>query len=47
VKTYFQKFAELCQNIPVHIETISGFAHELPYLQPRFWQVSGKTFPTP
>jgi hypothetical protein len=39
LKTYFARFAELCPNIPVHIETISGFHHELAYLQPGFWDV--------
>jgi sugar phosphate isomerase/epimerase len=39
LKTYFGRFAELCPNVPVHIETISGFHHELPYLQPGFWDV--------
>jgi 3-oxoisoapionate decarboxylase len=36
--TYFQRFAELCPNVPVHIETISGFAVEFPYLDPGFWE---------
>ncbi len=39
VKTYFEKFAELCPNVAVNIETISGFARELPYLKPEFWNV--------
>ncbi len=38
-KTYFQRFAELCPGIPVHIETISGFPRELPYLKQDFWKV--------
>jgi sugar phosphate isomerase/epimerase len=42
LKTYFNKFAELCPNIPVHIETISGFNRELPYLQPNFWELFPK-----
>ncbi len=39
LKTYFQRFAELCPQVPVHIETISGFAVEFPYLEPDFWSV--------
>jgi sugar phosphate isomerase/epimerase len=38
-KTYFARFAQLCPGVPVHLETISGFNHEIPYLQPEFWQV--------
>jgi sugar phosphate isomerase/epimerase len=37
LKTYFRRFAELCPTAPVHIETISGFAREIPYLKPEFW----------
>ena len=40
-KTYFKRFAELCPGVPVHIETISGFAREIAYLKPGFW----KSFP--
>lgn len=39
LKTYFEKFAALCPNVAVNIETISGFARELPYLKPEFWSV--------
>lgn len=39
LKTYFQKFTELCPGVPVHIETISGFNRELPYLKDDFWKV--------
>ena len=39
LKTYFEKFAGLCPKVPVHIETISGFAREYPYLKPEFWKV--------
>jgi sugar phosphate isomerase/epimerase len=39
LKTYFKRFAELCPGVPVHIETISGFAVEFPYLKPGFWDV--------
>jgi sugar phosphate isomerase/epimerase len=38
-KTYFQRFAELCPGVPVHIETISGFPRELPYSRKEFWNV--------
>jgi 3-oxoisoapionate decarboxylase len=31
-KTYFKRFKELCPNVPVHIETISGFNREIPFL---------------
>ena len=37
-KAYFDRFAALCPNVPVHIETISGFNHELAYLESEFWQ---------
>jgi len=36
-KTYFKRFATLCPGVPVHIETISGFAREIPFLKPGFW----------
>jgi sugar phosphate isomerase/epimerase len=38
LKTYFDRFAERCLNVPVHIETISGFAREIPYLTTDFWK---------
>jgi 3-oxoisoapionate decarboxylase len=38
LKKYFDRFVQLCPNVPVHIETISGFAREFPYLKPEFWQ---------
>jgi sugar phosphate isomerase/epimerase len=41
LQAYFKRFAELCPHAPVHIETISGFNRELPYLKPDFW----KAFP--
>ena len=37
-KTYFQRFAELCPGAPVHIETISGFPRDVPYLKDEFWR---------
>ncbi|HEV8543248.1 MAG TPA: TIM barrel protein [Verrucomicrobiae bacterium] len=42
VKAYFKRFAELCPDIPVHIETISGSNREFPYLQTEFWQLFPK-----
>ena len=41
LKAYFQRYAELCSKVPVHIETISGFNREIPYLKDDFW----KTWP--
>lgn len=38
-KTYMSRFAELCPGVPVHIETISGFPREIPYLNQDFWKV--------
>ncbi|MFN4261587.1 MAG: sugar phosphate isomerase/epimerase family protein [Gemmataceae bacterium] len=35
---YFRRFAELCSAAPVHIETISGFNHELAIKQEEFWK---------
>jgi len=35
---YFARFKRLCPGVPVHIETISGFAREFPYLNPEFWK---------
>jgi 3-oxoisoapionate decarboxylase len=37
-KTYFARFAELCPNVPIHIETISGFNREIPFLKSDFWK---------
>jgi 3-oxoisoapionate decarboxylase len=38
LKQYFATFDQLCPGVPVHIETISGFNREIPYLQPEFWK---------
>ncbi|HKQ37277.1 MAG TPA: sugar phosphate isomerase/epimerase, partial [Verrucomicrobiae bacterium] len=38
-KAYFARFHELCPNVPVHIETISGFNREIPFLKGDFWKV--------
>jgi sugar phosphate isomerase/epimerase len=37
-KKYFERFQKLCPNVPVHIETISGFNREIPFLKPGFWK---------
>jgi 3-oxoisoapionate decarboxylase len=42
LKAYFKRFAELCPDVPVHIETISGFNHEIQYLDPKFWEAFPK-----
>jgi sugar phosphate isomerase/epimerase len=39
LKAYFARFVELCPGVPVHIETISGFNREIPYLKEEFWKV--------
>ena len=41
-KTYFERFARLCPGVPVHIETISGFPHDVPYLKADFWKLFPK-----
>jgi len=38
---FFDHFQKHCPGVVVHIETISGFARELPYLEAEFW----KAFP--
>ncbi len=37
-KRYFARFAELCPNVAVHIETISGFNRELAVKKEEFWK---------
>lgn len=37
-KKYFDRFATLCPGVPVHIETISGFNREIPFLKQGFWR---------
>lgn len=37
LKTYFAYFAQWCPGVPVHVETISGFNREIPYLRDEFW----------
>ncbi len=43
LKTFFERFGQLCPGVPVHIETISGFAREIPFLKPEFWEAWPKT----
>jgi sugar phosphate isomerase/epimerase len=38
LKAYFATFDTLCPGVPVHIETISGFHRDIPYLKPEFWK---------
>jgi sugar phosphate isomerase/epimerase len=38
LRAYFARFRELCPGVAVHIETISGFSREMPYLDPAFWK---------
>lgn len=42
LKTFFERFAQTCPEVPVHIETISGFAREFPYLEADFWDAYPK-----
>jgi sugar phosphate isomerase/epimerase len=35
---FFTKFDALCPGVAVHIETISGFNREMPYLKADFWR---------
>lgn len=46
LKKYFARFHELCPGVPVHIETISGFAKPFPYLKADFWKPYA-TIPAP
>jgi sugar phosphate isomerase/epimerase len=38
LRAFFTRFAQLCPQAPVHVETISGFNRELPYLRGEYWQ---------
>lgn len=42
LRTFFEQFARTCPEVPVHIETISGFAREFPYLEAGFWEAYPK-----
>lgn len=44
-QTYFKRFAELCQQAPVIIETISGSNRELPVNSEAFWKAWPKGKP--
>jgi len=44
-KTYFKRFAELCPEAPVQIETISGFNRELAFKKDGFWNSWSKGKP--
>ncbi len=37
-KKYTARWAELCPNVPIMIETISGFSRNFPYKTDAFWQ---------
>jgi len=38
LEAFFTKFDTLCPGVAVHIETISGFNREMPYLTQEFWR---------
>ncbi|MEQ1827266.1 MAG: sugar phosphate isomerase/epimerase [Pirellula sp.] len=42
---FFARFAQLCQNVPVNIETISGSNRDLPIHQDEFWKAWPKGKP--
>jgi len=44
-RKYFARFAQLCPNVAVNIETISGFNHELPVNKEDYWQAWPKGKP--
>lgn len=37
-KAYMSRYAELCPNVPVILEIISGITRAYPYLKPDFWK---------
>ena len=37
-KKYAARWSELCPHVPIHIETISGFARNFAYKKPEFWE---------
>ncbi len=37
-KIYMKRFSELCPDVPVQLEIISGFARPIPYLKEDFWK---------
>jgi sugar phosphate isomerase/epimerase len=38
-KRFVRRFVELCPTVPIHVEVISGFPHELPYFRKDYWDV--------
>lgn len=43
LKRYFDLFEKRCPGVPVHIETISGFAREFATNKPDFWKMFPKS----
>ena len=41
-KTYAKRWSQLCPNVPIMIETISGSQRVFPYKQPEFWKFYDK-----
>ena len=39
LKGLFEKFRAVCPTVPVHIETISGFPRDIPFLKKEHWEV--------
>lgn len=37
-KKYTARWLEVCPNVPIQIETISGFSRNFPYKKPEFWE---------
>ena len=44
-KTYFRRFADLCPDVPVQLETISGRPISIPFLHDEFWNAYPKVRP--
>ena len=44
-KRYFHRFAQVCPNIPVQLEIISGRPIPIPYLEDQFWEAYPKVRP--
>jgi sugar phosphate isomerase/epimerase len=38
-KAFVPRFLELCPTVPVNVEIISGFSHDLPYFVKDYWNV--------
>jgi len=41
-KAYMSRYAELCPNVPLILEIISGITRAYPYLKPDFWKLYQK-----